>query len=257
MFTLMVLAAATLVAQPGCPPARRQWSTVGNAVGLMVGESVPPAQQDRVEAAPVAPVHPTTAGFQPLVCEAQDGGMGGRARSLPPGGTRDAAAVVDEESPQRQRAVEYSDWYYRRLTIHRIGSYVEFPLFAAEYLVGQNLLTANTPSQSMRSLHGTLAGGIAVLFGVNTVTGLWNAWDARHDPAGRTRRLLHTGIMLAADAGFVWTGQLAGESGDGEGGDGGGGGGGGGFNARRHKQVAVGSMAVSTLGTLMMWLWKN
>jgi hypothetical protein len=258
MFTLMVLAATTIVADPGCPPGRRQsWSTAGDSVELIVGDSAAlAAREAAVQAAQVAAVHPTTVAFQPQLCVGHDIGLAGSGPSLPPGGPRDTAAGVVDESPKRRRAVEYSDWYYRRLTIHRIGSFVQFPLFAAEYVVGQKLLTASTPSQSMRSLHGTLASGIAVLFGVNTVTGLWNAWDARHDPAGRTRRLLHGGIMLAADAGFVWTGQLANGSGDGAR-EGGGGGVRAGFNAQRHRNVAVGAMAVSTLGTLMMWLWKN
>ncbi len=250
MFTLMVLA-ATMVADPGCP-ARRPWSTLSDSAGGSAGMA---ARASTAETARVAPVHPTAVAFQPQLCVSHETGLGSSGRSHPPGGPRDGAAGVDDDSPQRQRAVEYSDWYYRRLTIHRIGSFVEFPLFAAEYVVGQRLLTASTPSQSMRSLHGTLASGIAVLFGVNTVTGLWNAWDARHDPAGRTRRLLHGAIMLAADAGFLWTGQTANGSGDGaEEGDGGGRAG---FNAQRHRNVAVGSMAVSTLGTLMMWLWKS
>jgi hypothetical protein len=39
--------------------------------------------------------------------------------------------------PRRRRAVEYSDQYYTRLQIHRWGSWLEFPLFGAEYWLGQ------------------------------------------------------------------------------------------------------------------------
>jgi len=51
--------------------------------------------------------------------------------------------------------------------------------------------------------------------------------------------------MLASDAGFLWTGAIAGQakrSND---------------AARRHRDVALGSIGVSTLGTVMMWFWKN
>ena len=39
----------------------------------------------------------------------------------------------------RSRAVRHSDLYYTRLTIHRYASYLTVPLFAAEYVVGQQL----------------------------------------------------------------------------------------------------------------------
>jgi hypothetical protein len=157
-----------------------------------------------------------------------------------------------DSTVQRQRAIEYSDWYARRLTIHRFGSYAEFPLFAAQYYVGEHLLNDENPSQTLRSTHSLLASGTFALFGINSVTGLWNLWDSRRASAGRTRRLLHSLIMLTADAGFAWTGQLADEADDGENL-----GRIGGFSGSRHRRVALGSMAVSTAGTLMMWFWKD
>jgi hypothetical protein len=159
------------------------------------------------------------------------------------GGVRAAGDTVS----RRRHAIEYSDWYARRLAIHRIGSYVEFPLFAAQYYAGEKLLTSSTPTQSMRGVHGALATSTALLFGVNTGTGLWNLWDSRHDPADRPRKFVHTALMIASDAGFMWTGALADEGDDGSVG----------FNAQRHRQVALGSMALSGVGTLMMWLWKH
>lgn len=147
--------------------------------------------------------------------------------------------------PRRRHAIEYSDWYARRLLVHRIGSYVELPLFATEFLLGQKLINGADPHSTIGSAHALTAGGIGVLFTVNTVTGLWNLWDARSDPAGRTRRTFHSLAMLAGDAGFVWTGVIADQakrSND---------------AARRHRNVALGSIGISTLGTAMMWLWKN
>ena len=146
---------------------------------------------------------------------------------------------------RRPRAIEYSDAYYTRLTIHRIGSYAMLPLFATEYVLGERLLNGTYPPQWVRSAHGVVAGGLGVLFTVNTVTGGWNLWDARHDENDRTRRFLHTGLMLASDAGFMWAGAIAGD--DNESGAG----------AQRHKNVAIGSMALATAGTAMMWLWKD
>ncbi len=48
----------------------------------------------------------------------------------------------------------------------------------------------------VRGGKGGLAASIAVLFGVNTVTGVWNLRDARKDPAGRTRRTVHGGVTF-------------------------------------------------------------
>jgi hypothetical protein len=94
-----------------------------------------------------------------------------------------------------------------------------------------------------------------VLFAVNTVTGVWNLVEARHDPSGRTRRNLHALGMLLADAGFAWTASLAGgaHERDDFGGI---------TTARvdagtRHRNVAIASMSIATVSTLMMWLWKD
>ena len=75
-----------------------------------------------------------------------------------------------EPGTRRPRAVRYSDAYYTRLTIHKYASYLTVPLFAAEYVVGQQLYN-NGGDGGNRGLHSTLAGGIAGLFAVNTVTG--------------------------------------------------------------------------------------
>ena len=143
------------------------------------------------------------------------------------------------------RAIEYSDAYGTRLTIHRIGSYTMIPLFAAEYMLGDRLLNGSSPAGWVRSTHGAVAGGVAALFAVNTVTGAWNLWDARRDPEGRTRRLLHSALMMASEAGFVATGVLSDRAGHSMSG------------ASTHRNVALASMSLSTAGTLLMWLWKD
>lgn len=136
-------------------------------------------------------------------------------------------------------AVEYSEWYYRRLDIHRWGSYAMLPLFAAQYIAGTNLESGGHDDWA-EELHPMLAGGVAALFASNTVTGVWNLWEGRKDPKDRTRRFLHAGLMLLADAGFVATGILADEAEDHGGG------------AGAHKTVALASMTAATLSWAIM-----
>lgn len=135
--------------------------------------------------------------------------------------------------------VEYSDWYYRRLDVHRYGSYVMLLLFLAQYYAGTQLEQGGEDNWA-EDAHPLLAGGVAVLFASNTVTGVWNLWEGRKDPNDRKRRFLHAGLMLLADAGFVATGILADEAEDRPGG------------AGAHKTVALSSMAVATLGYAIM-----
>jgi hypothetical protein len=152
---------------------------------------------------------------------------------------------------QRRRAIEHSDWYYKRLAIHKAASFATAPLFVAEYLVGEKLFDDDESSGILKSTHQTLATGIGVLFGVNTVTGVWNLWDTRHEPEGRARRFTHAALMLAADAGFVATASLAPESEDrdeGEREES--------SDRNRHRTVALTSMGVSLASYVMMYLWK-
>lgn len=145
-------------------------------------------------------------------------------------------------APQaRPVAFEYSDGYRTRLKIHKYASYATLPLFVAQYAVGQKLYNGNG-SDSTRSVHGALAASTAVLFGVNTVTGVWNLAEGRKDPSHRTKRMVHGVLMLVADAGFVATGMMAPDN-EGEGG---------GSSASSHRTVALASMGVATVAYLMM-----
>jgi hypothetical protein len=149
----------------------------------------------------------------------------------------------------RPRAIEYSNAYGTRLAIHRYASYAELPLFAVEYALGQRILngdrTGDRASSGTRSAHRFVAGGLGVLFAVNTVTGVWNLIEARHDPSGRTRRNLHALGMLVADAGFLWTASLAGDAHESV------------DAANQHRNAAIASISVATVSTVMMWLWKD
>jgi hypothetical protein len=143
---------------------------------------------------------------------------------------------------RRPHAVTYSDAYAERLKIHRIGSYTMLPLFAAQFALGQNLLNGSRPPAWLKPTHVGVALGVGALFTLNTVTGALNFWESRNDPSDRARRWIHASLMVASDAGFVWTGALGGGNSD---------------QRQRHKNVALSSMALSTAGTAMMWLWKN
>ncbi len=156
------------------------------------------------------------------------------------------APVAAADTPRvRRHAIAYSDFYNTRLTIHRIGSYTMLPLFAGEWYLGNQLLNGTNPPSWMKPTHLGVAGALGVLFTVNTVTGAWNLWDSRDDPAGRTRRYLHTGLMLASDAGFLWTAAIAGDAKHNH------------DAGNRHRNVALGSIGLSTVGTALMWFWKD
>ena len=135
---------------------------------------------------------------------------------------------------------EYSAWYYRRLDVHRWGSYAMLPLFAYQYWAGTQLMRGDDEGEGVEDGHELAATGVATLFTVNTVTGLWNLYEGWNDPTDRTRKRLHAILLLAADAGFVATGLLAEEADDS------------GRALRTHRTVAIGSMALATSGWLMM-----
>lgn len=149
----------------------------------------------------------------------------------------------------RRKAIEYSSLYSTSMTIHRIASYLEIPLFVAEYAIGTQLYnesgTSGSEESSLSDTHATIAGALGVLFITNTVTGVYGLYESRHDPAGRTRKWIHTISMLIADAGFVATAAAA----DDEGGSS--------SSRSTHRSLAIGSMGIALASTIMMWFWKN
>lgn len=163
----------------------------------------------------------------------------------------DAGTGIVAQDTGRKRAIEHSDFYYKRLAVHRYASYATLPLFVTEYFLGQSLFNHPGEEGSTKSAHGAVAGAVGVLFGVNTVTGVWNLWDSRHDEDGRTRRYLHSFLMIAADAGFAWTGATAPGDDDRLGDPS--------LDSRRrkHRTIALTSMGVSLASYAMMILWKD
>src|SRR5437868_966580 len=106
---------------------------------------------------------------------AADQGADSTLRAIPDSGH---AAPRDSGRP---RAIQHSDAYYTRLTIHKIGSYAILPLFAGEYYLGNNLLNGTNVPDWQKSAHGAAAWAIAAIFATNTVTGIWNFVEARKD----------------------------------------------------------------------------
>ena len=132
-----------------------------------------------------------------------------------PGPRMDALRVAcGRTSPDtirpRRKALRLSEAYETRLFIHRVASYVTLPLFVGEYVVGDQLIKATQRGEvtapGTRTVHRVLAGSIAGLFAINTVTGGLNWWETRGQPDGRAWRTAHAALMLLADAGFVATG---------------------------------------------------
>lgn len=123
------------------------------------------------------------------------------------GASSGAQSTGADQTAARPRAFEYSHGYEVRRKIHVYASVATLPLFATQVILGEKLY--NGSSSGVKSAHSAVATGIGVLFGVNTVTGVWNLLEARKDPNHRRLTTIHGIMMLAADAGFVATGLLA------------------------------------------------
>ena len=145
-----------------------------------------------------------------LAVPATGAGPAFRGDSLPscPAGTVEACRQEADTIPRRRpRAIEVSDAYALRLRIHRYASYTMIPLFVAQAVAGNQLYQTGGGDPSWaKSVHRIGAGGLAALFTVNTVTGVWNLWESRAVSEGRTAKLVHSALMLASDAGFTYAG---------------------------------------------------
>lgn len=141
----------------------------------------------------------------------------------------------------RDTVFEYSPAYYKRLDVHRIGSYAMLPLFAFQYLAGSQLYDKSSDAPGWaKTGHGIAATGVAALFAVNTVTGIMNLYEGRKDPDDRKRKVFHAVMMLAADAGFAATGILADRAESSP------------DDRDLHRAVALTSVGVATIGYLSM-----
>jgi hypothetical protein len=221
-------------------------STTFGAVALIAGLAIPEAH-----AAGEASLLMPEAGL------VLDGGdletIGGPARvdeatpTAPPAPVAASLAALDAQPapPPRPVAFEYSDGYYTRLKIHKWASFATLPLFATETILGQKLYNGNV-SDGTRSAHKAVALATGVLFGVNTVTGVWNMTEARKDPNVKTKVKVHGILMLVADAGFAVSGFAAPHThhGEFEGTSG--------VSQSTHRAIALSSMGVATAAYLIM-----
>jgi hypothetical protein len=155
--------------------------------------------------------------------------------------------LTDTLPPRRRRSIEVSDWYERRLRIHRYGSYAVYPLFALTTLSG-NALYDDPRNGPIWAKNGMRYGATALagVFTSNSVTGLWNLWDSRAVPKGRTRRTLHAVLMLASDAGFTYAGARLAEQAENSA-----------DKRREHRAWAYGSMATTLAAITVIKLWPE
>jgi hypothetical protein len=148
---------------------------------------------------------------------------------------------------RRRKSVEVGEWYERRLRIHRYLAYTTIPLYAFQAIAGNQLYQKSSGAPEWaKTGHRVGATALATVFGVNTVTGLWNLWDSRSTPQGRTRRTIHTILMLASDAGFTYAGVKLSEEAENSA-----------DKRRQHRNLAYASMGVALTGSGMMLLWRD
>jgi hypothetical protein len=161
------------------------------------------------------------------------------------------AAQQQDTTRRRRRAVEVSEAYGQRLQIHRYLSYAMIPVFTAQYIAGSKLYDAQQTGGSpapgwAKPVHQAGAATIAGIFGINTVTGVWNLWDSRHTPEHRWLRYSHAVVMLGADAAFAYTGiKLSSEAENS-------------FVKRdQHRKVALYAIGASTVSGVVMKIFNR
>ncbi|MEP6730581.1 MAG: hypothetical protein ABJE10_08080 [bacterium] len=167
------------------------------------------------------------------------------------GPTQSALAVglraVEDTVPRRRRAIEVGEWYARRLRIHRLGSYAIYPLFALQAIAGNQIFKdPRSAPEWAKTSHRVGATGLATVFTLNTVTGLWNLWDSRSVSQDRARRTTHALLMLTSDAGFTYAGLRLSDQAENS------------VDKRReHRLWAYGSMATALTGVGVITLGRE
>ena len=154
----------------------------------------------------------------------------------------DSARLSPPPQQGRPRAVEVSDWYSRRLTLHRRLSYAMIPMFGFQALAGTQVWDKGTAAPAWaRTGHRIGATAIAGAFTANVVTGVWNLWDSRSTTEGRTRRYLHAAAMLTASAGFTYAGAVLSEQAETD-------------SEKRelHRTVALSSIGLTAISGILM-----
>ena len=156
--------------------------------------------------------------------------------------------VAQTDTPRvRPKVVEISDWYSRRLTIHRWVAYSTIPVFAVQWAAGDRLFKhgAAAPTWAKTS-HRVGATALAGMFTVNTITGAWNWWDSRTARQGLALRTVHALTMLGADAAFTYAGAKLSNEAETS------------LDKRRlHRTIALSAMGVTVVSEMAMKLWNR
>jgi hypothetical protein len=159
----------------------------------------------------------------------------------------ESAKLAADAQGTRPVAIEYSDAHETRAKIHKYTSWAALPLMATEFALGEKLYNdPNSINSSSRGVHGAVGASLIGVFGVQSVTGVWNLVESNQAP-GRTKRLVHGILMLAAEGGFVAAAVTAPGHGrndlltfD--------------ANKSTHRDIAIVSLGVGTGGYLLMLL---
>lgn len=159
----------------------------------------------------------------------------------------DSTAMAAPPQQGRPRAVEVSEWYGRRLTLHRRLSYALIPAFGFQALAGKQIWDKGTAAPAWaRTGHRVGATAIAAIFTANVATGAWNLWDSRGTADGRARRYVHAAAMLTASAGFTYAGAVLSAQAERS------------IEKRElHWQVAVSSMGITVVSGVLMKLLND
>ena len=157
-------------------------------------------------------------------------------------------APIDTPPPRkRPKVIEVSEWYSRRLAIHQVVSYATIPVFALQYVAGNQLYTKGSSAPAWaKTMHRVGATSLAAMFTVNTVTGVWNWWDSRSAPQGRILRTLHAVSMLTADAAFTYAGAKLSNEAETDG-----------SKRTLHRKIAIGSIGLTAVSGLAMKIWNR
>lgn len=173
--------------------------TIASMILMAAGLAWPAAAADESASALPVPIHVAFDGSDPgpIHLRPVDFSAAAKPPASSDGGAQTAAP---------RRAFVYSDGYQQRDKVHHLASYAMLPLFGVEAYIGQKMF--NNPADitpGLQTAHRAMAWSIASLFAVNSVTGVWNLMEARKDPNGLGRRIVHATLMLVADAGFTAT----------------------------------------------------
>lgn len=153
----------------------------------------------------------------------------------------------DTTPRQRRRSVEVSEWYARRLTIHRYAAYTALPVFAFQYLAGEQLYDKGSAAPGWaKTGHRIGATTLAGIFTINTITGAWNWWDSRSVAKGRVLRTVHALSLLGADAAFTYAGVKLSDQAENSA-----------AKRSQHRTVALSAIGVSVASGLAMKLFNR